>query len=164
MGGSLVSLFNFKTSVLKKKDCKYIYIYNKDYYCLFKISGIVDIRLINGCAYQLSCSGVELKTAAFLRQFFLCSFSKVKFTGKGYKIKKNSKKSVILLFNRAHITIFWWNNFILKKLKKYKMYIRHTNRNCQAIKALLGVRNINIFTKKGLRSSRQILYKKKGKK
>lgn len=164
MGGSLINFFNFKTSVLKRRNHRYVYVYNNHYYCLFKVSDSVDISLINSSAYLLSCSGVEPRTAEFLKQFFVCSFSKIKFTGKGYKIKKNSKKSVILLFNRAHITIFWWNNFILKKLKKYKMYIKHTNKNRQAVKALLGVRNINIFTKKGLRSSRQILYKKKGKK
>lgn len=164
MGGSLINFFNFKTSVLKRRNNIYVYVYNDHYYCLFKVSDSVDISLINSSAYLLSCSGVEQRMAEFLKQFFVCSFSKIKFTGKGYKIKKSSKKSVILLFNRAHITIFWWNNFILKKLKKYKMYIKHTNKNRQAVRALLGVRNINIFTKKGLRSSRQILYKKKGKK
>ena len=43
----------------------------------------------------------------FLKQFSLNEFTKIKFTGKGYKIRKNSPKSMILLFNRAHISILW---------------------------------------------------------
>ena len=40
----------------------------------------------------------------FLMQFNLSKFTKIKFSGKGYKIKKNSINSIVLLFNRAHIT------------------------------------------------------------
>jgi hypothetical protein len=70
----------------------------------------------------------------------------------------------VLLFNRAHITHLWWKNIFLKKLKKYKIYIKYTQINKKFFKTILNVRNINIFTKKGLRQSKQILYKKKGKK
>jgi len=94
----------------------------------------------------------------------MCDVTKIKFTGKGYKIKKNTKSSVIMLFNRAHMTVFWWNNIIVKKLKKYKLYIKYTHYNQTAIRTILNLRSINIFTKKGLRQSRQIVYKKKGKK
>ena len=79
------------------------------------------------------------------------------------KIKKNSSRSMILLFNRSHITTMWWKNVVLKKLKKYKMYIKHIN-NPEVVKLILKIRPINIFTKKGLRKSRQVLLKKKGKK
>jgi hypothetical protein len=100
----------------------------------------------------------------FLKQFNLCNFSKIKFTGKGYKIKKNTKSSLVLLFNRAHTTVIWWRGLFLKKLKKYKMYLRYTNKNKNIINTIINVRPINIFTKKGLRGTRQILLKKKGKK
>jgi hypothetical protein len=71
---------------------------------------------------------------------------------------------MVLLFNRAHTTTIWWKNIILKKLKKYKIYIKYNNRFENFIKTILNVRYINIFTKKGLRKSRQIVMKKKGKK
>ena len=100
----------------------------------------------------------------FIKQFYLCNFTKIKFSGKGYKIKKNSKQSLILLFNRSHTTILWWKNTFIKKIKKYKLYIKYNNTNKTIIQTLLCIRPINIFTKKGLRTSRQILFKKKGKK
>jgi len=52
----------------------------------------------------------------------------------------------------------------VKKIKKNKFYVKHTIKNISIIKTILNVRFINIFTKKGLRISRQILLKKKGKK
>lgn len=44
------------------------------------------------------------------------------------------------------------------------MYIKYTPINKKIVDTMVGVRPVNIFTKKGLRISRQILYKKKGKK
>jgi hypothetical protein len=44
------------------------------------------------------------------------------------------------------------------------MYIKYNPINKKIIETLINVRPVNIFTKKGLRRSRQILYKKKGKK
>jgi hypothetical protein len=52
----------------------------------------------------------------------------------------------------------------LKKLKKYKMYIKYNQTQQKIINTIINIRPINIFTKKGLRKSRQILFKKKGKK
>jgi hypothetical protein len=71
---------------------------------------------------------------------------------------------MILIFNRAHITVIWWRNIILKKIKKNKFYVKLTPKTLNFINTILKVRHINIFTKKGLRTSRQILFKKKGKK
>jgi hypothetical protein len=69
-----------------------------------------------------------------------------------------------MLFNKSHTTTLWWNNIFLKKLKKYKIYIKYNNKSSNIIQTILGIRPINIFTKKGLRVARQILKKKKGKK
>ncbi len=44
------------------------------------------------------------------------------------------------------------------------MYLRYTNKNKNIINTIINVRPINIFTKKGLRGTRQIFLKKKGKK
>ena len=45
------------------------------------------------------------------------------------------------------------------------MYVCGTKNNiCKIISTILNTRSINIFTKKGLRVSRQILLKKKNKK
>ena len=44
------------------------------------------------------------------------------------------------------------------------MYIKFNPVNEKIIKTIVGIRPVNIFTKKGLREARQILLKKKGKK
>ena len=162
----IINLQNFNTSVLKKKNSLYLYSYTNTYYCLIKISTDTKVKLLNSTTMEVQKNHkiFDFSINKYLKQFYICNFTKVKFTGKGYKIKKNSNKSIILLFNRAHITILWWNNIFVKKLKKYKIYIKYTNKNNRVIEYLLKTRFINIFTKKGLRASRQILYKKKGKK
>ena len=50
------------------------------------------------------------------------------------------------------------------KLKKYKIYLNYINSNKYILNAIISVRPMNIFTKKGLRYARQIVLKKKGKK
>jgi hypothetical protein len=165
------SLFlnNFNLSIFFKKKRVYVYIYNNNYYSVIKITKNTQIKLNkNNCLellYNNICTKPTLeKIKNFLKQLYLCNFAKIKFTGKGYKIKKNSCKSLVLLFNRAHTTTVWWKNIFLKKLKKYKIYIQYTNKNKSILDTILKIRPINVFTKKGLRKSRQILLKKKGKK
>lgn len=161
-----LNLENFNVSIFKKKELTYLYVYNTNYYTLIKISKIFKINIKTKNLLELlnPINNKELSFKGFLKQFRLCEFTKIKFTGKGYKIKKNTKHSLILLFNRAHITTIWWKNIFVYKLKKYKIYTRYTNMNKNFINTLISVRHINIFTKKGLRKSRQILFKKKGKK
>ena len=146
-----------------------MYIYNNNYYLIIKIPKNVKLNLNGEMCMGLLYNNPHKQTTLcfmgdFLRQFYICNFAKIKFTGKGYKIKKNSSKSLILLFNRAHITTVWWRNVFIKKLKKYKIYVKYTNKNKNLLNTILNTRPINIFTKKGLRKSRQILLKKKGKK
>ena len=88
---------------IKKHNCynisyiqsgeRYIYTYTKKFFCFFKIKHTQKKKFTQNTEIRL-----------FLRQFYLCIFTKIKFTGKGYKIKKNNKHNFRLLFNRAHIT------------------------------------------------------------
>lgn len=164
---STISLENFKVSVFISNKFIYLYVYNKTYYSLFKISLKINMKLKNNKTIEFkntkACT-LTKQLSFFLKQLFFYEFVKIKFTGKGYKIKKNTKKSLILLFNRAHTTTLWWRNIFVKKLKKYKLYIKCNNFQNSIVNTILFVRKINIFTKKGLRKSRQILFKKKGKK
>ncbi len=162
-----ISLSNFKISIFLSKKCIYLYIYNKTYHCMIKINRNLKINLKDNKTIEIKKKDSEgiIKTLnLFLKQFYFYEFTKIKFTGKGYKIKKNTSKSMVLLFNRAHTTTLWWKNIFIKKLKKYKMYIKYNYKQLKVINTILNIRPINIFTKKGLRKSRQILFKKKGKK
>lgn len=167
MSNEKIFLENFNFSVFKSNNITYLYIYNKNFFCFLKFSKKTQIKIKTNKLLEINNNNninVIKKIKYFLNQFYFYKFTKIKFTGKGYKIKKNSGKSMILLFNRAHTTTLWWKNIIIKKLKKYKMYIKYNNTQKNIINNILNVRYVNIFTKKGLRMSRQIIFKKKGKK
>jgi hypothetical protein len=158
---------NSSFSIFKINSCAWIYIYNNNYSIFLKLNMLCNIRLISSKTIIIKKHKyqeyISTHIKKYIQQLYNYECIKIKFSGKGYKIKKNNNKSLILLFNRAHITQMWWKNIILKKLKKYKIYIKHTNNN-NFIETILSIRNINIFTKKGLRKSKQVLFKKKGKK
>lgn len=161
-----IFLYNYKFTFFRNKLNTYLYIYNERYFLLIKFSkkSNLSIKNTNTVAINNAYADLFVKMDNFLKQFHKSEYKKIKFTGKGYKIKKNTNKSIILLFNRAHITTIWWRNVNILKLKKYKMYVKYTKYNKEIVDKILGVRIVNIFTKKGLRLARQILYKKKGKK
>lgn len=162
----LLDIHVFSISIFKRDKLIYLYIYNNNYCCLIRVPQNTKIRLKVKSAIEIYNKnlGNIIKLKCFIKQFTLCDKSKIRFAGKGYKIKKNTKNSIILLFNRSHITNIWWNNIFVKKLKKYKMYIKYLPANMQILRTIINVRPINIFTKKGLRKVRQVLLKKKGKK
>lgn len=161
---NVLVLKNFNKSIILKNNYYYVYIYNKNYYCFLKFNKNFLIKLQTNNFLKVT-NAININTiqiTKYLKQFYVYKFIKIKFTGKGYKIKKTSSNSIILLFNRAHITVLWWNNIVIRRLKKYKLYIKYINTT--AATSIVNVRPINIFTKKGLRQSRQIFLKKKGKK
>lgn len=105
-----LNLKNLNLSLLKVGGYLYIYVYNKNYYCLLKVKKAikVNVKIINviDMFFDIPQSTNFLKTVYdFLDQLSKCNFTKIKFTGKGYKIKKTSQNSTSLLFNRSHITI-----------------------------------------------------------
>ena len=107
-----INLYNYNFSILKKNVGMYLYIYNKYYYCLINFNKNTEIKLINQITLKIInknfIKDVNLfdikKLNFFIKQFNFTQFNNIKLTGKGYKIKKNSNKSIVLLFNRAHTT------------------------------------------------------------
>ena len=104
-----IILLNQKISILKKNGLFYIYIYNKNFFLILKTNLLVGIKNSNeflffekGTINRRLQGKQDLNS--FLKQFYMYSYSKLKFTGKGYKIKKNKKCNMMLLFNRSHIT------------------------------------------------------------
>lgn len=167
----LLENFNFK--IVKNENnynVVYICIYNKNFIIIIKSTVKKDrtFKIDNSnCLYFSIWSGLDKylsnNTFIFLNQFFKYKYFKIKFTGKGYKIKKK-KRIFFFLFNRAHPTRIWWRYIFFKKFRKYKMYLKSTNFSNSLAYNLLNIRKINIFTKKGLRLTRQKRLKKKGKK
>ena len=168
MAKTWFQISGFKFSVFKVNKLLWLYIYNNNYSIFLKFKNINKIKIISSKTILVkkynNTDYTDTILQKYTNQLNCYNYVKIKFSGKGYKIKKNNSKNMVLLFNRAHTTQIWWSNIILKKLKKYKMYIKYTNININFIKTILSIRYINIFTKKGLRKSKQVLFKKKGKK
>lgn len=94
-------------------------------------------------------------------------FIKIKFKGKGYKIKIFKKKKILsLYFNKSHINLFKLIHIYIKKINKYKFLLKSNNiYNLKKLsKLIIHVRPLNIYTLRGLRISKQIVLKRKGKK
>lgn len=168
---------NLNFIFLKKENYKYIIIYNKltSIYIKYKFDSNVNISYLK----NLKCILIELnffkidkinnlslflnKQVKSINFYFI---KKIIFFGKGFKIKKNKKEVLNLFFNKSHLSFFIWNNLILKKLKKTKLIVCSSNfiKFDLICNKIVNVRKLNIFTKKGLRLSRQLIFKKVGKK
>jgi hypothetical protein len=106
---------------------------------------------------------------------FTSTSCKIKFTGKGYKITKYNTKTntntthqlIDFKFNRSHLTTLLITGLLLKKIKKNKiLLIFNRYQTTPNIKnnLLKKIRYANIFTKRGLKLTRTVIYKKTGKK
>jgi len=92
------------------------------------------------------------------------NFSKVKFSGKGYRIYLKKTFYIYAQLGYAH-KIFLYNfNNAFKFYGKYRFFIFYTDTLVNRfVKSILMLRFINIFTLRGFRKFDQIIYKKKGK-
>jgi len=179
-----ILLENYNTTFIKNSvNTNLIYLYNSNFYIIIKDSlrkklNIknqnylyiylksrlwVDMQKNNPKKYLFVCEFISKNIIKFLNQFYKYEFYKLKFGGKGYKIRKKNK-IFFFLFNRAHPTRIWWRYFFFKRLRKYKMYIKGINIHNSFAYNIIKIRKFNVFTKKGLRLTRQKSFKKKGKK
>lgn len=102
------------------------------------------------------------KILCSLTSFF---FYKIKFKGKGYYLYKNLRNTITPQFGYSHRIYFY--SFFLRTtfLTKTKVFFFGFNK-LDLLKVILNLkskRTINIFTGRGVRFSRQIVYKKTGK-
>lgn len=94
-------------------------------------------------------------------------YKKLRFTGKGYKIKKSRlKKSFKLYFGYSHKQYLFSGGLRYKKLSKYRLLLVSNNKKrLNRVMALsLNARPLNRYTKRGFRSTRQFILKRPGKK
>ena len=165
----------FNLTIIKNKKNN-LYIYNKYYYFIIKFNKknfkkIYISKKINNIILIFLKNKINIKNINFLKKilknWFLLFFKKIKFTGKGFRIKKNKKKINFLLeFNKSHLTIFILKKIILKKIKKAKFLILWNNLKYlnKLNKKIININKINKYTKRGLRNSRQLIKKKTNKK
>ncbi len=64
----VINMQNFNVSILRKKKLIYIYIYNNNFYCIFKINVLIGI--INNSFLKIAGSDTQVqKISFFIRQF-----------------------------------------------------------------------------------------------
>jgi len=98
---------------------------------------------------------------SFSKVFFL----KLKFKGKGYYIYKNSRNTITSQFGHSH-RIYIYSVFIsVKFLTKTTVFLFGSSKKDVLTTgySIQKVKPINIFTGRGVRFSKQIIYKKTGK-
>ncbi len=113
----------------------------------------------------------KIKLNNLYKQFFYSFnfffFKKFKFIGKGYKIKKvKIKKSFKLFFGYSHKIYLIAGGVQLRKLMKYKLFLIANDRLQinKTSRIIQNIRKLNMFTKRGLRATRQQVSKRPGKK
>lgn len=102
---------------------------------------------------------------AVTKSFYSPAFLKIKFKGKGYYIYKNKRNTITPQFGYAH-RLYLYSYFVSVKFLSKTSILVFGFTHQDLVKVGLGIkamRPINIFTGRGVRFSRQIIYKKVGK-
>ena len=97
--------------------------------------------------------------------FSLPLFLKLKFKGKGYYIFKNSRNTITPQFGFSHRIYIYSFSVLVKFLSKTTIFLFGLSKK-DLLKNGLNIKNIrpiNIFTGRGIRFAKQIVYRKVGK-
>ena len=111
--------------------------------------------------YRLFMTSLNTLFASFYKPFF----KKIKFKGKGYYIYKNKRNTITPQFGYSHRLYLYSYFSSVKFLSKTSIFIFGLLKNdvLQIAQSVKSMRPINIFTGRGVRFSREVIYKKVGK-
>lgn len=107
----------------------------------------------------------KINVKLFLSSRFF--FTKIKLVGKGFRLQSFKKKNIInYSFGHSHIYVGFVQSLLYKRLTKYR-YILYTN-----VKSILTsfrhrasvIKPLNLYTLRGLKLSKKIYIKRKGRK
>lgn len=168
------SLWNF--IIISNKITKkiFLFFYSLNYYFHLPVSNIFTNLIYQKDSAVLSI--FYFFSHNFLRIFFnffkkffysfsMIFFKKLKFKGKGYYIYKNKRNTIALQFGYSHIKRLFFFYTYVKFLSKTSIIIFGINRRLidKSASEFSKIRSINIFTGKGVRFTKQIIYRKTGK-
>lgn len=155
----IVELYNLKKKITLPFKLKNDIFFDKNSNCISFEKFSIKKNLI--------MAGNKLNKLLFnINNFF---FEKVKFKGKGFRVRFKRKNEILkFTFGHSHINYIFINNAStkIKKLGKYK-YVLKCKEYAKLhliLKTICSVKPINIYTKRGIRTGRQVIYKRKGKK
>lgn len=150
------------------------YLYNQGYYVNISLFGrytvtyydpqthTLNFQLFgNSYNYQAYLQMLTNLLSRFSRPFFL----KIRFKGKGYYMYKSRRNTIAPQMGYAHRVYIYSSAISVKFLSKTKILLFGLSKDdvMKVGHSLLQVKPINIFTGRGVRFSRQIIYRKTGK-
>ena len=164
----------FEVAFIKSNKTTWILSYNETYkfllpftskyarlsFCL--TSNIVKLETLLANSYYTTYISSLVK---LMSSFYKPTFKKMKFRGKGYYIYKNSRNTIAPQFGYSH-RLYIYSYFNKVKFIGKTIVILFGLVKSDLIQAgleLKSKRSINIFTGRGVRFSRQVVYKKQGK-
>ena len=151
-----------------------VYLYRGIYFLNFVLPPYIIYRMYDAqtSAFYLRHPHTSYLYEAYLRslnELFLYfsrpAFLKVRFKGKGYYIYKNKRNTIAPQFGYAHRVYIYAHAASVQFLSKTKILLFGLSRRdlVSVAHAIKITRPINIFTGRGVRFARQIVYKKTGK-
>lgn len=173
-----LSIFNFFDLVLLKSKLNYIfYSYTNTYYTnlayiLPKIKAFTvyfneQMNTILTERWQFSTVRTLFYNSLFKfwKQFYIVSYAKIRYKGKGYKLYLKKENRIFFQFGLSHKWYVHDTNSHFFFLTKGKMLFLGLNKKIfyDFLFKLIRSRYLNIFTARGLRLSRQVVFKKVGK-
>lgn len=100
-----------------------------------------------------------------IQTFSYWFFTKLKIKGKGYYVYKNFRNTITHQFGHSHRRYLYSFFTFVKFLSKIVIFIAGSSKNdiFKTGRLIQKSKNINIFTGRGVRFSKQVIYKKTGK-
>jgi len=186
----IVPSLNSNVVILASSLNNYIYIYNdrfyflgtikKNYFDLSIVSDLLSVIILTKSSHYYpilriaqydntnKMNKLSKKLASFISSWDTYYYCKLKFKGKVYKMSRYRSNNLKLSFGRCHRNLLIVRSLFLKKKKKLKLKCFIFGVNKIKLSSTLGMivntRLIDMFTQRGLRRSRQIIYRKIGKK
>ncbi len=146
----------------------YLYIFNSSIFLLINLKNsnfffntslnILKLKLFHSSKTMIGSN--KLNNFIFLWDNFI--FSKIYFLGKGFKLKKTNK-NIFFNFNYSHIMLFIFQKLLVKKIQKHKLLLFTKNKSSlmKLLNIILNIKSLNVYTKRGIRLAKQIVYIKK---
>lgn len=125
-------------------------------------TNVITIRhAMRPYCYSLVLKSLQSTLTLFNKPFFL----KLRFRGKGYYMYKNSRQTIAPQFGYAHRVYVYSQANSVKFLSKTKILLFGLSRTeiTKTAYNLVSTKPVNIFTGRGVRFARQIVYRKVGK-
>lgn len=168
--------FNWNFLIFKKNNSNilYLYLYSQSYFFILPFSknflSLKYDKQVNFLIFKFFYINnfYSIFWNVFKNVFYSFSkifFKKLKFKGKGYYIYKNNRNTIALQFGYSHL-LYLYSFFITVKFLTKTSILMFGINNIKLLKSsneLYNIKKINIFTGKGIRFAKQILYRKTGK-